>query len=109
MENYLKLNQEEYKEIGSCKLGEIFTNITCIEERIGDMFYYFEENYPDDDKKTSVCIGFKNKNTGKVILLWDYKVWNYYNELIDPFESIDFSVYYEDETDYEHFKDILEI
>ena len=102
---YIKLNSQEYKELGTYKKDEILTSMAQIEEYFGDIHYYYEDDYPDDKDKTLSCIGLQNENTGNYTIIWLMDS----EKIVDYLEITYFSVYYDDIQDFKYLKDLLEI
>ena len=100
-----RVSVKEYN--GSHRVDTLATTLAKLEEIWGKAHYFNETDYPDDGYKTSVCMGWKNKETGKSIALWDYKNWNYNSEDINPQELISFSIYYENIEDFNTLKNSL--
>ena len=92
---------------GSHRTSTLVTTLEKLESVFGKAHYHSDSDFPDDDYKCSVCMGFKNPKTNKSLGVWSYKMWHYNDEPINHKEIAEFSVYHESEDDLKTLIDMI--
>jgi len=108
MENtkFLRLLTNQYK--GGHRMTFIYTTLNRLEDLFGEAHYHYEDDFPDDTNKVSVCFGLINQFTNKVVYIWSFKIWHYNDVEIDKTEFVEFSAYYENKSDLDLIEKLLQ-